>query len=144
MIKLLRQLRDAALGPVGTAFRFGRAPQESGILGRELAKLTLHNIYGDALFGGLLGDGGDPIRSPPLLTDADQLVEDIAVIGVDGITSNARLPRESCDGQLPFDHRRPHGAAGQAVEGSAQLLGCRLHAPIKWVCGRHLRHGLLL
>ena len=24
----------------GTAFRFGRAPQESGILGRELAKLT--------------------------------------------------------------------------------------------------------
>lgn len=111
MIKLLRQLRDAVLGPVGTAFRFGRAPQESGILGRELAKLTLHNIYGDALFGDLLRDGGDPTGGPPLLTDMGQLIEDIAVIGVDGVTSNTRFPRESCNGQLPLDHRRLIGAA---------------------------------
>ena len=72
-IKLLRQLRDAVLGPVGTALRFDRAPHESGILGRELTKLTLHGVDGDALFGDLLRDGGDPTRSAPLLTDAEGL-----------------------------------------------------------------------
>ena len=91
-IKLLRQLRDAVLGPVGTALRFDRAPHESGILGRELTKLTLHGVDGDALFGDLLRDGGDPTRSAPLLTDASQLIEDIAVIGVDGVTPNTRIP----------------------------------------------------
>ncbi|MBP8233129.1 MAG: hypothetical protein KAY22_12550 [Rhizorhabdus sp.] len=110
-IKLLRQLRDAVLGPVGTALRFDRAPHESGILGRELTKLTLHGVDGDALFGDLLRDGGDPTRSAPLLTDASQLIEDIAVIGVDGVTPNTRFPREGCNGQLPFDHRRLIGAA---------------------------------
>lgn len=43
------QLRAAVFSPVGTAFSFDRASHESGILGRELTKLTLHGVDDGAI-----------------------------------------------------------------------------------------------
>ncbi|WP_454635002.1 hypothetical protein [Bradyrhizobium cenepequi] len=97
-IEFLRQLRAAVFGPVGTAFSFDRTPHESGILGRELTKLTLHGVDDGALFGDLVGDDGDPAGDPLPLADAGKLVEDITVIGIDGVTTDARFPSEGCDG----------------------------------------------
>src|SRR6266852_5806382 len=143
-IEFLRQLRAAVFGPVGTAFSFDRAPHESGILGRELTKLTLHGVDGGALFGDLVRDGGDPTRDRLPLTDAGKLVEDITVIGIDGVTTDPRFPSEGCDGQPPVGRWRTIRTSGQTVKGGTQLLGRRLHASVMWICGRHLRHGLLL
>lgn len=97
-IEFLRQLRAAVFGPVGAAFSLDRAPHESGILGRKLTKLILHGVDDGALFGNLVRDGGDPARDPLPLTDAGEFVEDITVIGIDGVTTDARFPSEGCDG----------------------------------------------
>ncbi len=111
-IEFLRQLRAAVFGPVGTTFSFDRAPHESGILGRELTKLTMHGVDDGALFGDLVRDGGDPAGDPLPLTDAGKLVEDITVIGIDGVTTDPRFPSEGCDGQLPVGHWRSIRTSG--------------------------------
>jgi len=100
-VELLRQLRAAALGPVSLAFRLDRAPHEPGILGRELTNLTLHVVDHDALFGNLVHHGGDPAGHSLPLTDADKLVEDIAMIGIDGVAADAGFASELCNGQMP-------------------------------------------
>ncbi|NOG70830.1 hypothetical protein [Roseicella sp. DB1501] len=98
-VDLLRQLRAAAFGPVGATFRLDGTPHESGILGRELSNLLLHIFDHATLFGDLVFDGDDPVGHALLLAGSDELVEDTAVIGVDGIAADARLAGQCCDGQ---------------------------------------------
>jgi len=89
----------AALGPLGTAFRLDGALEEAGILSDDLPDLLLHVVDYTTLFDECVAHGGDPIRYALPSAGSDEGVEDVTVIGVDGVAADARLARERSDGQ---------------------------------------------
>jgi hypothetical protein len=96
---LLGQLSAATLGPLGAAFRLDGASKETRILGHNLPDLLLHVVDYTTLFGERVAHGGDPIRYALPSAGSDEGVEDVTVIGVDGVAADARLAREGSDGQ---------------------------------------------
>lgn len=96
---LLGQVGAAALGPLGTAFRLDGALEEAGILSDDLPDLLLHVVDYTTLFDECVAHGGDPIRYALPSAGSDEGVEDVTVIGVDGVAADARLARERSDGQ---------------------------------------------
>jgi hypothetical protein len=89
----------ATIGTLGQAFRLDRSAQQSGILRCELPDLDLHIVNCGTLFGylllravGMIGNRSTPSR----LTE---FVEDPAMVGVNGVASNASLAGKRGDRQ---------------------------------------------
>jgi hypothetical protein len=96
---LSRELDAAAIGTLGQAFRLDRAVQQSGILRRELPDLDLHIVNYGALFGYLLLRAVEAIGdrfTPSCLTE---FVEDVAMVGVNGVACDAGLAGKCSDRQ---------------------------------------------
>lgn len=89
------------LSPFGAAFRLDGAPQKPGILGGKLAELPLHVVDDAALFEDLVSGRSNPIGRMLMLAGTDEVVENIAVIGIDGVAPDTGLARERRDSQAP-------------------------------------------
>ena len=101
-VDLLGQLGNATISPLGRALRFDRAPQQSGILGRQLAELTLHVGDDGTLFGDLFLHAADVVGGGAKAAGLGEILEYVAMVGIDGIAPDAGLPGKGRDGQ-PLD-----------------------------------------
>ncbi len=97
-VDLPRQQGIAAIGSFGQAFRLDGATQQSGILSCKLSDPKLHVVDDSALFSDLLLHAADAIGSEPAPAGPGEVVEDVAMVGVDGIAPDARLAGERGDG----------------------------------------------
>jgi hypothetical protein len=98
-VDLSCEVGAAAIGPLGQAFRLDRAAQQSGILRRELPDLDLHKVNCGALFGYLLLRAVDTIGNRFTPARLTELVEDVAMVGVNGVARDAGFAGKCGDRQ---------------------------------------------
>jgi hypothetical protein len=95
----LRELGAAAVSTLGHAFCLDCTAQQSGILRRELPDLDLHIINYGALFGSLLLRAVEAIGDRFMASRLSEFIEDVAMIGVNGVARDAGLAGERGDCQ---------------------------------------------
>jgi hypothetical protein len=95
----LRELSAAAIGTHRQAFRLDGAAQQSGILRCELPNLDLHIVNYGALFGYLLFCAVEAIGDLFAASRLREFVEDVAMVGVNGVARDAGLAGERGDRQ---------------------------------------------
>jgi hypothetical protein len=98
-IDLSHELGAAAIGALGQAFRLDGATQQSGILRRKPPDLDLHIVNYGALFGYLLLRAVEAIGDGFVASRLSEFIEDVAMIGVNGVARDAGLAGERGDCQ---------------------------------------------
>jgi hypothetical protein len=98
-IDLSCELGAAAIGTLGQAFRLDGAVQQSSILGRELSDLALHIVNYGTVFSYPLLRAVEVIRRRCTHSRVSKFVEDVAMVGVNGIARDAGLTGKRGDRQ---------------------------------------------